>query len=172
MQTSLALVFMAVVAGFILQVCLWRLFRPGRYLVWIPVIFAVSGSLVVAWASANVLGFGTAVSNEQLTAACVLYAVVVACYTGGFAGVVEYSPSAEILRAVAASPQGIRPEDLGVQTLSEAALTGKRIRHLLRNGLVTCDERGDLSLTHRGRWVVNACVLYRQLFGLKQRAAG
>jgi hypothetical protein len=171
-QASLLLVTATTVTALVLQVCTWRLLRPKRYLVWVPLLFLVAGFLVAAFLTLASPVIVETLSDEQIVAACMLYGMIVTCYTGGFAGVVEYSPSAEILREVSAHHDGVRQEDLNVRTLSESALTGKRIRHLLRNGLITIGEDGELALTASGRRVVAGCLLYRTIFGLKERAVG
>lgn len=172
MRDALLLVVAALLTGLVLQIGVWRLLRPKRYLVWIPILFAGGGIVLVGSIKAAFPKFWGGLTGEQIAAACFLFGIVVTCYTGGFAGVVEYSPSAEILREVAAHPDGVRPEDLRIGTLSESALTGKRIRHLLRNGLITRGEDDELNLTASGRRVVAGCLVYRRMFGLSERAAG
>lgn len=172
MRDALLLVIAALVTGLVLQIGVWRSLRPKRYLLWIPMLFAGGGIVLAAFLKVAFPKFCEGLTGEQIAAACFLFGMIVTCYTGGFAGVVEYSPSAEILREVAAHPDGVRPEDLNVRTLSESALTGKRIKHLLRNGLITRGEDDALDLTASGRRVVAGCLLYRKIFGLSECAAG
>ena len=89
-----------------------------------------------------------------------------------YAGMIEYSPSAEILRVVHANmPEGISQETLQVTSLSEESLTGKRIMHLVSSGMSVLNK-GVLMLTKRGRLVVLACLLYRDIFGIREEAKG
>ena len=171
MKLTLFLVFSMLALSFLTHVAIWRILRPTRYLVWLPLIFATVPAIVLATGRDALTVSGLVPSPEQFVAAVALYLMIALCYTGGYAGVVEYSPSAEILKAVSQHQGGVRPEDLRVSSLSEAALTGKRVHHLLKNGLITTDGR-TLSLTPFGAFVVAGCNAYRTLFNLGEPAGG
>jgi len=154
-----------------LHAVVWRIFKPQRYLLWLPSVFF--GTPVIGWL-VFVIGFEIALPDCGyctiiLTSA--LYIPLVICYTGGYAGIVEYSPSAEILRVVSDYPNGIAPSDLCVSSLNESALTGKRLRHLQLNQLIV--SKGDgLFLTGRGLQSTRVCKIYRRVFGIKEEASG
>lgn len=159
-------------ASWLLHFVIWRIYRPEAYPIWLPIIF-----LFIPTASAMALGGSEIImpfhwTPETVVAAFFLHSAIASCYMAGYAGIVEYSPSAEILRTVKnAMPQGIDPEFLNVSTLSEEALTGKRIRHLIQSRMAVT-ENGALRLTSRGQAIVALCRTYRVIFGLKQEANG
>lgn len=156
----------------LLHVLIWHVHRPVAYPIWLPIIFLfvpLSAILALGFTRGG-LPFGS--SAPTTVAAFLLHAVIAACYMGGYAGIIEYSPSAEILRVVQANmPHGTPPESLHVSSLSEEALTGKRIKHLLNSRLIAV-EGGALRLTGRGQLVVNLCLAYRAVFGLQAEAKG
>lgn len=171
MKLALILVVVWLGLSFLVHVVAWRLLHPTRYLVWLPMIFLIVPTIAYWIATDWLTSNGFVVPMGQLLAAILLYGVIATCYTGGYAGVVEYSPSAEILRVVSEAPTGIRIEDMQVSSLSEAALTGKRIRHMLKNGLITMNGE-SIRLTRFGDAVVAGCLLHRWLFNLQDNAAG
>lgn len=142
------------------------------YPVWLPVIF-----IAVPFAGAILIHFSSVKlpwSPDLFTAATavLLHLSLAACYLAGYTGVIEYSPSAEILRAISSRmPEGVPLESFEVTTLSEEALTGKRIQHLFDSRLVT-GQPGVLRLTRRGRQAVRLCLAYRRLLGIKEKAKG
>jgi hypothetical protein len=153
----------------LLHFALWRIRRPEAYPIWLLLIFfGVPAVTVLVFA-----GFGLlSMDLSTAIAAGFLHVVISSCYICGYAGVIEYSPSAEILRVVRNHmPDGIAPEELSVSSLSEEALTDKRIRHL-RDAGMTEEDNGVLRLSARGRFVVAACLVYRRVFGLKEEARG
>ena len=62
-------------------------------------------------------------------------------------------------------PEGIRLEDLDVKSLTEQALTGKRIHHLGDAGVVG-ESNNKLRLTPSGRRVTGFWKVYRIVFGI------
>ncbi len=166
MTTALLLGLSMFAACWLLHVVIWRIHRPTAYPIWLPIIFLFVplGAILAVDFTRGGLPFGC--SAPTAVAAFFLHAVIAACYMEGYAGIIEYSPSAEILRVVQANmPHGTPLESLHVSTLSEEALTGKRIRHLLTSRMIRL-ENGALRLTPRGQAVVNLCLAYRAVFGL------
>jgi|ERR1051325_3254786 hypothetical protein len=154
----------------------WRVRRPSAYLTYLPAIFW----LLPALTALGVLG-GTGRLSLLLhpagegfpwVAAALLHGSLSLCYLCGYAGVVEYSPSAEILLAVRQQmPAGVSPRELRVVSLTDYALTGKRVEHLLAARLIAQKE-GHLSLTPRGAAVLSLCGLYRRLLAVPGEGAG
>src|ERR1043166_3363692 len=161
MTTALLLGLSIFAICWLLQFVIWRIHRPAAYPIWLPIIFLLvplGGILTVGFTRGG-SPFGC--SAPTTIAAFFLHTVIASCYMGGYAGIIEYSPSAEILRVVQANmPHGTPLESLHVSTLTEEALTGKRIQHLLTSRMITV-ENGALRLTPRGRAVVNLCFAYR-----------
>ncbi len=165
-----------VLAGFT-HLVIWRIRRPLAYPIWLPAIF-VGIPLLVSLAGVIVLAvypdlpfFGHCIAEAirnpwSLAAGFALHLALSACYTCGYAGIVEYSPSAEILQAVEKHmPRGIEPERLEVASLSEQALTGKRFQHLLASKMILADGE-QLKLTPAGQRVVDFWKRYRAVFGI------
>lgn len=155
------------------HVALWRIHRPQGYLIWLPTIFVVLPSAIVI-----VLAFSGIVTAESLAGAGIwlpataLHLLISACYTCGYAGLTEYSPSAEVLKVVHQHmPEGVPPGALRVRAFTEYSLTGKRIEHLVHSGMITIrDER--VWLTPAGRRSAALCKNYRTLTGVSEYGAG
>jgi hypothetical protein len=159
------------VSCWLVHFVIWRIRRPEAYPVWLPIIFylvpAITGVLMAVFGSPIALP-----TAPSIFAGTLLHAVISACYMGGYAGIIEYSPSAEVLRVVrAAGPEGLLADALKVNTLSEAALTGKRIRHLATSGMAETHD-GTMKLSPRGNLIVGICLVYRRLFNLTSDARG
>ena len=112
MKLALILVVVWLGLSFLVHVVAWRLLHPTRYLVWLPMIFLIVPTIAYWIATDWLTSNGFVVPMGEFLAAILLYGVIATCYTGGYAGVVEYSPSAEILRVVSEAPAGIRIEDM------------------------------------------------------------
>ena len=156
----------------LLHVVIWWIHRPAAYPIWLPIIFLHVPLIVILTIGFTRYSLPSGCGAPTIVAAFFLHAVIAACYMGGYAGIIEYSPSAEILRVVQANmPHGTPLESLCVSTLSEEALTGKRITHLLASRMIAL-ENGVLRLTPRGHAIVNLCVAYRSVFGIRMEAKG
>lgn len=155
-------------ASWLVHLVVWRVKRPAAYPIWLPVIFSIVPLLcaVLLWKCAPAtLPIETALLG--LIFAAPIYAVLSSCYMGGYAGIIEYSPSAEILKAISKRmPKGMPAEALEVETLSEEALTGKRVRHLLDSGCAS-ESNHNILLTNKGIRFVSLCLFYRRLLCLK-----
>jgi hypothetical protein len=178
MMNSLLLAFVLMFSAGLAHLIIWRIRRPLAYLFWLPAIFIatpIAIVLILMIIAAQDPGQGFTVEVFSLAynqpwsviAGLLLYFSISACYTGGYAGIVEYSPSAEILQEVERHmPEGIMPELLEVSSLSEQALTGKRIHHLVASGLVA-EIKNKLRLTSSGKRITSFWKLYRKVFGIK-----
>lgn len=164
-------------AGFslcwLVHVAIWRIRRPQGYLIWLPMIFVGLPLLVIA-----ALILGVTESPEWLSRpdvllpATALHLLISACYTCGYAGLTEYSPSAEVLKAVQRHmPEGVAIGKLRVTAFTEHSLTGKRLEHLVLSGMVTVrDER--VRVTAAGKRSAALCKAYRKLTGVSEYGAG
>ena len=90
----------------------WWIRIPKGYLVWLPAIFWVLplGGISVLWASGTTRPL-TETDWFALILAALLHLTVSACYICGYAGITEYSPSAEVLLAVREQSEAGRLED-------------------------------------------------------------
>lgn len=168
MTTAVVLGFGLFCACWLIHVAIWRVRRPSAYPVWLPAIFFGLPLLAVL----GVISAGgqrpllSRLDDSSLLAGALLHIVLSLSYTCGYAGVIEYSPSAEILRVVRAQmPRGVPLDALRVDSLTDEALTGRRISHLQSSRLVRLDESG-LRLTGAGEAFVAATQWYRALFGI------
>jgi hypothetical protein len=83
----------------------------------------------------------------------VLLHMMLSCsYICGYAGIIEYSPTAAILFVVHKHmPGGIPEESLAVDSLTESTLTGKRMDHLVESGVARLEE--VVTLTQTGKFI-------------------
>jgi len=174
MTTAFVLGFALFCACWLIHVAIWRIRRPAAYPLWLPLIFYALPLLVVL----VVISAGgqplllSRVDGFSIAAAALLHVVISLSYMCGYAGVIEYSPSAEILRAVRTHmPQGVPLEALRVDSLTDEFLVGKRIRHLRSSRLVRSDATG-FRLTGAGEAVVTACRWYRAVLGVTGHGRG
>ena len=155
----------------LLHVILWRIHRPGAYLIWLPIVFigcplAAGGvvALVGGIDPASVVGLKFA--EAGFIEAIFLHLIVTGCYICGYAGITEYSPSAEVIQAVREyMPDGVEPEKLRVRSFTEHSLTGKRMEHLVLSRLIVIDG-DEVRLTAAGRRVAWISRTYRVLLGV------
>jgi predicted transcriptional regulator len=169
---AMILAFGMFAASWFVHFVIWHIRRPVAYPVWLPLIFSLTPLSLIGismfFFPGDLLGPAAAI----LAFSSPLYAVFSACYMGGYAGIIEYSPSAEILKAVRSRmPQGMPADNLEVETLTEEALTGKRIRHLVHSGCATM-ENGEIRLTPKGRRFMAMNLFYRKLLLLKDEPKG
>jgi hypothetical protein len=160
-------------ACWLIHVGAWRIRRPQGYLIWLPAIFLglpllafvtlhVSGAMPPEWPA----------RFEIWIPATALHLLLSAFYTCGYAGLTEYSPSAEILKVVHQQmPEGIAIDKLRVKAFTEHSLTGKRLEHLVLSGMITILD-GRVWLTKAGRRSVALCRMYRKLTGVSEYGAG
>lgn len=173
MTTTLVLGLALFIACWVIHVAIWRIRRPAAYPVWLFGTFLVLppvGGLVILLSghTSTLAGIG----DQVLLAALLLHIALSLSYISGYAGIIEYSPSAEILRAVHGHmPQGVPLDTLSVDSLTDEFLVGKRISHLKTSRLVRADGN-ELRLTAAGELVVAACQAYRAVFGISGYGKG
>ena len=138
--------------------------RNFRDTVWIRIVAAVVVCLAAGWGLGPVFGFEF--GSPPFVLAALLHLIITGCYTCGYAGITEYSPSAEVLLAVREHmPEGVPAESLRVKSFTEYSLTGKRIDHLVGSGMATI-EGGQVRLTKLGRMAVGVSRCYRVFLGV------
>ena len=156
----------------LVHVIVWRLFKPKTYLVWLPSIFFLLPACIWLYSGArSTIGIDAAVTQPYI-AGMSLHFFLSCCYICGFAGVAEYSPSAEILKVIKRHmPGGVSTASLQVQAFTEYALTGKRIDHLLGSKLIR--REGELLVpTAYGFFLFSLCKFYRLIVGVKVKGEG
>lgn len=160
-------------ACWLVHLLAWRIHRPRGYLLWLPAIFVGLPLLLLATlALIGVISFEWLDSSEQWLAPVMLHLLISACYTCSYAGLTEYSPSAEILKVVRDHmPDGIAIDDLRVKSFTEHSLTGKRLDDLVVSGIVVVRD-GRVWLTAAGHRANGLCRTYRKLTGVSEYGAG
>lgn len=143
---------------------IWKIRVPTAYPYWIPGIFL----FVFVVYCALVLGAAdySRTSNVAFLIALVVvpYGLMAMTYFMAYAGIIEYSPSMEILLEIESHmPDGIERAHLKVRTLPEEMLTGLRIKHLLDAGLIV--ETNEMyQATAKGRRFGTLLARYRSFF--------
>lgn len=157
----------------LIHLIFWRINRPKGYLVWLPLVFfalpavVATTGIALGWIAWNPAGLA-----QTWLAPIALHVLLTGCYICGYAGLTEYSPSAEILMVVRdAMPQGIEPEKMKVRSFTEYSLTGKRIEDLIVSGMAEV-KQGRVRLTPGGRVSFEMCRLYRRIMAVDETSDG
>jgi hypothetical protein len=151
----------------------WRIRVPEGYLVWLPAIFWFLPLTAVGlvWATGGRLPETVSGGLEWILAA-LLHLAVSACYICGYAGITEYSPSAEVLLTVRESmPDGVPMNALRVRSFTELGLTEQRIEDLQASGLIEVDG-GRLRVTRLGKLALALSRAYRTFLGVEPTGRG
>jgi len=170
-------VVLFIVSGLV-HLGIWRVRRPLAYPIWLPAIFLSSPVVIcLALMITSALLPRAAPSRHHARNRC--QGTVV--YGGGPHALFLRSPPAihaamrvlwntvPLRKSVQAverhTPSGIAVDKLEIPSLTEQALTGKRIHHLLAGEMI--HWRGNrLILTFAGQRVVNFWKFYRKVFGI------
>jgi hypothetical protein len=160
-------------ACWLMHWCVWRIRVPKGYLIWLPAIFwllPLAGTALFWVAGDNLPRTETAWFGWILAA--LLHLAVSSCYICGYAGITEYSPSAEVLLAVREHmPRGVPVNELCVRSFTEYCLTGQRIEDLRASRLVAVHD-GRLRVTRRGGFALALSRVYRVLVGVEPTGRG
>ena len=128
------------VFGWILHFIIWRIRRPEAYPIWLPLILFLAFAIAAAIYLTNFASAVVSETVEVLLSALLLQTVMTVGYMMGYAGIVEYSPSAEVLYEVASYPDGVNENDLNVTSLTDEFLVGKRLNHLVAARMIRQDK--------------------------------
>ena len=151
--------------GWLIHFLIWRIKRPEAYPYWIPAIFIATflGYLSYLYFNGRLNSL-----NDYYWILLVLlpYGLMAITYFMAYAGVIEYSPSVEILLEIKKHmPGGIKKSELVVTTLPEDMLTNLRVAHLLESKMI--ERLGDqYQITNRGNKFKRLLMTYRKLLGL------
>jgi hypothetical protein len=148
--------------GWILHLIIWRIKRPEAYPIWLPLILFVGFAFSTTIYLTNFGGATFSENAEVLASALLLQCVLTVGYLMGYAGIIEYSPSAEVLYAVASYPDGVKEHDLNVTSVTDEFLVGKRLRHLVAADLV-CQDKERFSIKPVGSFIVKCTIVYRRM---------
>ena len=173
MKMALVLGLALFAACWFIHLIVWRIHRPQAYPIWLPAIFFVLPLLGAFVLELYPIPLFQVKSLELDCVKGVLLHVMLSCsYICGYAGIIEYSPTAEILFVVDKHmPAGIPEKALNVDSLTECSLTGKRVDHLVAAG-VTKLEEGRYALTQTGKFIACLSKKYRTFLGVAGMGEG
>ena len=116
--------------------------------------------------------FGISGGVFQIALVVVPYGLMAMTYFMAYTGIIEYSPSAEILFEVERHmPDGVERANLRVRTLPEEMLTGLRIKHLLDSGLIV-EKNRVYRATAKGRRFGALLAWYRRCLWIVKSGEG
>lgn len=158
------------VMSWVVHWLVWNIKRPEAYPIVLPLIFLLCPFGLVGLMVLTGLDNFFDITLIFILAVIIPYLGLCLGYVMGYAGIIEYSPSAEILTEVQNFP-GLKRKDLQVESLSEYLITGKRIEHLLAAGLIR--RQGDtLSITQKGIVLNKFLISIRRLMGAEDFGHG
>ena len=162
---SLLTAISLLIIGWLIHFLIWRIKRPKAYPYWIPAIFIVTFLGYLTYLFIN-QGLHSLNGFYWVMLVLLPYGLMSITYFMAYAGVIEYSPSVEILLEIKKHmPEGIEKSKLVVTALPEDMLTNLRVKHLLESGMV--ERVGDqYQITTRGNKFKKILMNYRKLLGL------
>ena len=168
-----ALTFAATVC---LHVVVWRIRRPIDYATWVPSllsIFLIGGAVAAAlfvtvWKMPGDAYIGSPI--VKWCAIMLLQSSIGVVYTIYYTLLLVGSPSLELLKRLARSPNGLRIDEIDLP-LTNDALLGPRIANLFESGLIAI-ESGRLRLAPKGRRLTGCALIYRRTIGLPDGGGG
>lgn len=158
-------------ASFVVHWIVWRIKRPKAYPVVLPFIFTITPmALIIAW---RLLGLNLLSDNAMFPLSVLLpYCGLCIGYVMIYAGVIEYSPSAEILLEVQKKGNnGLNRNEVFLDSLSEYQITGKRIEQLLASKLITRKDN-KFTVTETGLMLNKIIISVRRLMGTDDYGQG
>jgi hypothetical protein len=155
-----ALILLAI--AWFIHFLIWKIYIPVAYPYWIIAIFFVT-FLIYCFYYLHNANSPFYIQLLWLVACLIPYGLIGSAYLMVYAGIIEYSPSVEILLEVKSHmPSGVPIEQLKVKTLPETMLTGLRIQHLLDGNMII--KNGDLySTTPKGSGYARFIAFYRKM---------
>jgi len=171
MQTGILLAGILIFMGCLfVHAALWRVRLPGHRALTLFFIFFIVPLLVWALYSflvfTRVLPQGYAPGLMNGAAILLLHFALSAAYILSYPAVEAISPTLAIALFLGNSKTAPRYEDLALLFPDESILT-PRIMDLIESNLVRREDE-TLSLTFKGRALVNFFILFRSFIGLKE----
>ena len=168
---ALLTAFILLVTAWFIHFLIWKIRIPVAYPYWIIAIFFLTflayGIFYVFTSSAPVF-----IQFLWLLACLTPYGLIGCAYLMIYAGIIEYSPSVEILLEIKKHmPAGINTSELVVKTLPEEMLTDLRIQHLLDANMISY-QNGMLSTTAKGQRYAKFIAGYRALLFIRYPGEG
>lgn len=160
----------------LVHIAVWRVRIPEAYPFWLLAIFValptagLTGWLLWLAASGSPL-FGAGLLTQCL-GAWVLHGGLSGVYAIAYPGVIHFSPTTEIAKAIAASgARGLRAEDLALPLFGAEHMVGMRIENLLKAGMIERRD-GRLAATAKGARIARVFVAFRRMLALPELGGG
>jgi hypothetical protein len=142
-------------AGLLVHIGVWRLFRPRRQILGLALVFFVL-------TPALGLGIGSGCSGGLLLRAGMLYGLLAGAYVMTYPAVQAKSPTLEIIRLLGRS--GMAYEEIS-RRFDDGEILEKRIEDLERDRWIVWTD-GKPVLTSQARGLLTLMTLYRIFLGL------
>lgn len=158
------------------HIVVWRIRVPENYPYWLLGVFVALPTLLVGgWLLWLVGVSGAPLTQESVVPALgayVLHGALSGVYAIAYPGVIHFSPTVELAKAIAAAgPHGAAPEELDMPLLTPQNMRGMRVENLLRAGMIV--ERGQgFSTTAKGARVASVFVAFRRALSLDELGGG
>ena len=163
---ALLTAFILLVTAWFIHFLIWKIRIPVAYPYWIIAIFFLTylayGIFYVFTSSEPVF-----IQFLWLLACLTPYGLIGCAYLMIYAGIIEYSPSVEILLEIKKyMPGGINTNELVIKTLPEEMLTDLRIEHLLDANMISY-QNDMLITTPKGHKYAQFVARYRQILFIR-----
>ena len=148
--------------GWVMHFIVWRVKIPEAYPLWIPGIF-----LTTFFCYAFLYFYLSPLAFSQkclwLSFVVIPYGLMAVAYFMAYAGIIEYSPSVEILLEIRSHmPQGVDINNIKVKTLPEDMLIDLRLKHLVDSGMVH-KFKSTYQITPKGIRFKKILIWYRKI---------
>lgn len=160
----------------LVHIAIWRVRVPESYPYWLLGVFVALPTLLaggwLAWLALTGSPLCTTATAVQTAGAWVLHGALSGVYAIAYPGVIHFSPTVELAKAIAAAgPRGAAPEELSLPLLSQENMQGMRVENLLKSGMIERRE-GRLVPSAKGARIARVFVGFRRLLALPELGGG
>lgn len=158
------------------HIAVWRVRVPRAYPLWLLGVFVALPTLGLGgWLGWLALSGSPLWGRDLLVSAFgayVLHGALSGVYAIAYPGVIHFSPTVEIVKAIAAGmPRGVTAGELDLPLFTPDNMFGMRLENLLKAGMIERRD-GRLVPTPKGARIARVFVLFRRLLGLPELGGG